>query len=51
MPCPKSPPQCTLDVLPRAKREQLARGTLEAVRRWLEKSKEGADDGEKRPRA
>ena len=39
-----------LEALPKEKREQLARGTLEAVRRWLEKSKEGADNGEECPR-
>ena len=50
MPRPKNPPQCTLDALPQAKRDQLALGTLEAVRRWLEKSKGGVDDGKEHPR-
>lgn len=41
MPRPKSPSQCALDELPRAKREQLARGTLEAVRRWVKAQEAG----------
>lgn len=48
MPRPKSPPQCTLDALPRAKREQLARHTLEAVRRWIEEREKNKKEDKKR---